>query len=200
MSSPENPFLDVPQQIVDLSSNLVDFVERAVGIRPDFSPETLSIVDHYAKIARAEVEKRPELHDLPGRALGAYFGEVVRRSEGAFWSVTSANFHDWSLCGVSAFVAINPMGVGFDALLGSMNHGGPSSQFKLGPEDREGVSARLAALPEVPEDEYYTLCTRFEVTQIIMEAVRGLASQRGYEDMVYTEADYADGLRPLGYF
>jgi hypothetical protein len=33
-----------------------------------------------------------------------------------------------------------------------------------------------------------------------MDAVRGLASRRGYEDMVYTEDDYASGLRPLGDF
>lgn len=198
MTSPQSPFFGVPTQIVDLSSSLVDFVERATGIRPDFTPETLSIVDHYALIVRKEIETRPELHDLAGQALGAYFGEVVRRSEGAFWQVPSPNMNDWRICGISAFLAVNPIGVGYDALVGSTDHSGPSSQLKLATEDRQAVDARLDNLPPVEESEFYSLCTRLEAIQIAMEAVRALASSRGYEDMVYTEEDYSMDMRPLG--
>lgn len=198
MTSAESPFFGVPQQIVELAGSLTDFVEKAVGIRPDFSPDTLSIVDHYAAEARKELENRPELADLTGQALGAYFGEVVRRSEGALWQVPSPNFHDWKLCGVSAYVSINPIGVGYDALRGGTDHQGPASALKLAPEDREAVQNRLANLPEVPDEEYYTLCTRLEVLQIVMDAVRGEQSRRGYDEMTFTEDDYEGDLRPLG--
>jgi len=197
MSNPESPFAGVPSQIQELSSNLADFVERAVGIRPDFSPDTLSLVDHYATLARVQLKERPELEDLTAQALGAYFGEVVRRSSGAFWQVPTANFHDWRLCGVASFITINPIGVGYDALKESEEHKGPSSQFKLAPEDREAVQARLDNLPEVRDTDYFTLCTRLEVMEIVMDAIRGEASRRGYEDMQYTEDDYAADLRPL---
>ncbi len=198
MTSVSSPFHDVPSQIVDLSSSLVDFVERVIGIRPDFSPDTLSIVDHYAMTARKEVALRPELTDLTAQALGAYFGEVARRSEGGFWMVNTPNFHDWSWCGVSAFVSINPIGVGYDALFGGTEHSGPSSQTKLSSEDRALVTSRLERLPAYDEGEYFTLCTRLELLQIVMEEVRLQAGRRGYEDMVYSEADYSGELRPLG--
>ncbi len=198
MTSQESPFFGVPQQIVDLASSLTDFVEKAVGIRPDFSPDTLSLVDHYAQEARKEVENRPELADLAGQALGAYFGEVVRRSEGAFWHIPSPNFHDWKLNGVSAFVSINPIGVGYDCLFGRTEHHGPASALRLAPEDQKAVQERLDNLPEVPPEEFYTLCTRLEVMQIVMEAVRAEQSRRGYDEMVFSEDDYGAGLRPLG--
>lgn len=197
MTVSENPFEGVPTQILDLAGSLTDFVERAVGIRPDFTPETLSIVDHYASLARAQMATRPEVSDLTAQGLGAYFGEVVRRSEGAFWQLPTANFHDWSLCGVSAFVAINPIGVGYDTLFASPEHNGPSSQVKLAPEDKTMVGERLGRLPEVRDNDYFTLCTRFEVFQIVMEAVRAAAETRGYVDMAYTAEDYGGALRSL---
>lgn len=198
MTSQESPFFGVPQQIIDLSGSLADFVEKALGIRPDFSPDTLSIVDHYALLARKEMENRPELTDLTGQALGAYFGEVLRRSEGAFWQIPSPNFHDWQLCGLTAFVTVNPIGVGYDALSGNTDHHGPNSSLKIAPEDKETVQNRLDRLPAVPDDEYYTLCTRLEVLQIVMEAVRAEQSRRGYDDMVFSAEDYTGELRSLG--
>src|SRR5690606_523444 len=165
---------------------------------PDFSPETLSIVDHYAAEARKLLKTRPELSDLTSQALGAYFGEVVRRSEGGLWLVPSPNFHDWRLCGSFAFVSINAIGVGYDALYGSTDHHGPSSAFKVAPEDQQTVNDRLDRLPPVPEAEYFTLCTRFEAMQVVMETVRGEQARRGYDEITFSADDYSGELRPLG--
>jgi hypothetical protein len=198
MTSPESPFFGVPAQIVDLSSNLADFVDKALGIRPDFSPETLSLVDHYATEARKHLTTRPELSDLTSQALGAYFGEVVRRSEGGLWIIPSPNFHDWRLCGSTAFVSINAIGVGYDALYGSTDHHGPSSAFKVAPEAQSAVTDRLERLPAVPDTEYFTLCTRLEVMQVVMEAVRAEQARRGYDEITFSAEDYGGELRPLG--
>lgn len=200
MTSRESPFHGVPSQIVDLAGNLVDFVERSVGIRPDFTPETLSLVDHYANETRLVLKTRPELLDLTAQALGAYFGEVLRRSKGAFWQVPTANFHDWALCGTGAFVMINPIGIGYEAIAQSTDHKGPSSQLKLAAEDRAHIQARLESLPEVPDTEFYLLTTRFEALDIVIEGLVTAAQARGYVDMVYTEDDYRTDLRPLGDF
>jgi hypothetical protein len=193
MVSPQSPFFNVPQNIIDLSGSLVDFVERAVGIRPDFSMETLSIVDHYAVQARGEVAGRPEVLDLTAQALGAYFGEVVRRNLGAFWVLPSPNYHDWALCGETAYISINPIGAGYDALLGSTDHKGPSSQLKLAGQDRDLLVSRLENLPALGQDEYFTLCTRLEVLEIAMDCIRGQASARGYEEITYSAEDYGSG-------
>lgn len=194
------PLALAPPQIVELCQSLTDFVERAIGIRPDYTPETLPLVDHYIRLAQSAIEERPEALDLTAQAIGAYFGEVVRRSLVGFWRVPSPNFHDWQLCGQAAFVAFNPIGIGYDALTSGQNHAGPNSQVKLSPDDIRGVNDRLALLPPVPEDEYFSLSTRHEALEIIYEAVRSHAIQRGYDETTFDEDDYSTELRPLDAF
>lgn len=191
------PFEGVPLAVADLCQATGDFVERSVGIRPDYTPDTLSLVDHYATVARQELRRRPEVLDVTAQAIGAYFGEVVRRSLVGFWRLPSANQHDWQICGQAAFVAINPLGVGYDAVRLGTDHGGPSSQLKVAPEDRQAVEQRLATVPPVAEEDFYTLCTRHEVLEIVMEAVRSEAERRGYDEILYDEDDYAMELAPL---
>ncbi len=191
------PFAGVPRTIAELAQSLTDFVERTVGIRPDYTPETLPLVDHYAREVRARIGERPELLALTAQAMGAYFGEVVRRNLVGFWFVPSGNLHDYQMCGEAAFVSINPIGVAFDAVVGSSEHDGPASRLRLAPEDRAAVEDRLAQLPEVREEEYYLLSTRYEVLEIAMEAARAEASRRGYEDITYSADDYFVEPRPL---
>lgn len=191
------PFEGVPASIVDLCQSASDFVERSVGIRPDFTPETLSLVDHYAQIAREELQNRPEVLDVTAQAIGAYFGEVVRRELAGFWRIPSANQNDWQICGRAAFVAINPLGVGYDAIRQGTDHSGPSSQLKVAPEDRQAVEQRLANLPPVAETDFYTFCTRLEVLEVVMEVARAEAQKRGYDEILYDEDDYNLDLPPL---
>lgn len=184
-----HPFDGVPEQIVDLCQSLTDFVDRAIGIRPDYTSDTLPIVDHYLAIARGQVEAKPAILDLTAQAIGAYFGEVVRRHFTGMWSVPSPNFHDWQLYGQAAYFAINPIGVGYD-LLTRGNHDGPSPELKMAKEDRELVAARLESLPPEREESYYSLGTRFEALEIAIECIRAQAEARGYSEMVYDLEDY----------
>lgn len=196
----ESPFEfeGVPEPVVELALGCVQYVQRSVGFALDFEPETLPIVDHYAREARKELAGRPELVHLIAPALGAYFGEVIRRHLHGFWLVPSANYHDWQLCGRAAFLAVNPIGVGYDALIGGEDHEGPRSALRLAPEDRDRVRERFDLLPPVSEEDYFTLCTRLEVVEIAMEAVRGELVRRGYDEVEFTEEDYSAELRPLG--
>lgn len=188
----------MPPPLLELSQSLTDFVERAIGFRPDYTPETLPLVDHYVNQVRESLQNRPELIDLTAQAVGAYFGEVVRRHLFAFWRVPSPNFHDWQICGKSAFVSLNPIGIGYDSVSGNQSHSGPNSQLKLAPEDQQAVADRLALLPPVSEEEFFSLSTRLETLEIVFEAVRSQAAQRGYDETFYEEEDYGVEPRPLG--
>lgn len=200
-STPDQALFDfegVPEPVIELALACVQYVQRALGLELDFEPETLSIVDHYTSQVRGELPTRPELLDLIGPAVGAYFGEVVRRHLGAFWRVPSGNFHDWQVCGRTAFLSINPIGVGYDAIAGSDDHKGPRSQLRAALEDRERVRERFERLPPMEADEYFTLCTRLEAIEIAMDALRGELIRRGYDEIEFDAEDYDAELRPLG--
>lgn len=180
-----------PEPILEASTACLNYVLRATGVTLDFSPETLSVLDHYIELARADMENRPELVPLITRAVGAYFGEVVRIVVPSFWRLPSANVVDWQLCSSSVFFAFNPIGAAYDALYRSVEHDGPRSLFRVAPEDKDLLSARLAAMPKVPEDEYYLLTTRLEVIEAVVEALRARQEEKGYGETEFTEEDYS---------
>ncbi len=187
-----------PPEIAELSAACCEYVQRAMGLMPDFSPETLPLVDHYLDLVRASVEERPELLPLVARAVGAYFGEVVRRQLPAFWSIPSADSHEWRLCARPVFLSLNPIGVAYDAVHASSEHDGPSSQLKLAPEERDVVDRRIAELPPVREDEYFLLSTRLEVIEIAADALRGQMLEGGSADVAFDASDYAEEPQRLG--
>lgn len=186
-----------PEPIADLVAACLDYVRRSLGTELDFTPETLPLLDHYLSEVREELEAKPELAELAAHAAGAYFGEVLRRQMQGFWRMPSASLHDFQLCSTVAFVSLNPFGVAYDALYGGTEHGGPRSNLRLAPEDHGYIHARLATVPEVPEDQFYLLTTRMEVIEITVEALRAKLEQEGYSDMEYTPEDYEAELRYL---
>jgi hypothetical protein len=96
-----------------------------------------------------------------------------------------------------AFVSINPFGVAYDALFRGTDHDGPRSNLKLAPEDHGYIAARLATVPEVPEDQFFLLTTRIEAIEITVEALRARLEEEGYSEMEYTPEDYEAEQRYL---
>ncbi|MFZ5895857.1 MAG: hypothetical protein ACOY0T_32675 [Myxococcota bacterium] len=179
-----------PAAVEELTLTCLEYVKRALGVALDFSPETLPLLDHYATIARAEIEANPALAAIIAPAVGAYFGEVVRARLDGFWRVPSQNFHDWSVCSRVTYLAVNPIGVAYDAIYGNTEHDGPRSALRIAPEDREYLDRRLATLPPVPEDEFYLFSTRFEVLEVATEALAAKMEEEGYGGTEYSPDDY----------
>ena len=186
---------DPPEEIRELSENCVEYVKRTIGFELDYTLETLPAVDEYARQVREQIEERPELMPLLSRAVGAYFGEVLRRNLGGFWRIPSPNVNDWQLCMHTAFLWFNPVGVACDALAGDDEHGGPSSPIRVAPEDRDLVKNRL---PDMEPEEYYLLSTRAEVVELVLETLHASMEARGYAEETFEASDYEAELRPLG--
>lgn len=180
-----------PAAIEELTLTCLEYVKRALGVALDFTPETLPLLDHYASIARSEIAANPALASIIAPAVGAYFGEVVRGRFGGFWRVPNQNVHDWSVCSQRTFLAVNPIGVAYDAIYASNEHDGPRSILRVAPEDREYLDRRLATVPPVAEDEFYSFSTRFEVLEVANEALAAKMEEEGYGGTEYTEDDYA---------
>jgi hypothetical protein len=179
---------DPPPVVAELAAACVRFVATRYGIHLDFMPETLSVLDQWVRDARDELKERPELAELVQSSAGAYLGEVVRRAFGANWVLEKEN-SGWRLCMSTVFCAFNPVGLVREALLLGEAEGW-HAHFELDPGEKELIEARLAALPEVSEDEYYAPSTRFDVVNIVVDALREKMRGTGLGDVRFTAEDY----------
>ena len=184
-----------PEPVFELASACLDYVRRSLGFDLDFSPETLPVLDHYVATVRELKSERPELVRLVGPATGAYFGEVVRVVIPGFWRVPTLNQHDWQLCCRLAFLWFNPLGVAYDAIHGTSEHDGPRSILRALPEDRVLLENRLAAMPPLPEEQYFSFSTRLEVLEAAHETLRARMEEQGYGTAELGEEDYLAELR-----
>lgn len=106
-----------PKAVADLAEACVRYVERAVGVKLDFEPETLPLLDHYIEQARALVKEKPEMLSIVVQTGGAYLGEVVRRRHAAWWRADGADPTEWQVELEAVFLAFSPMRLVLAALL-----------------------------------------------------------------------------------
>lgn len=180
---------DPPPRVAELAAACVRFVAARYGARLDFSPDTLSLVDQWVRDARAEVRQRPETAEVVEQSAGAYLGEVVRRTFGARW-FCEGDPSAWRLYMSRVYCAFNPVGMVREALLLEAAEGW-SAHFELDPAERDDIERRLAAMPEVDEEDYYAPSTRFDVVSIVFEALRFEARERGTSEVRFSPEDYA---------
>ena len=186
------PTVDVeaPEQIATLYNLCIDYVNRALGMTLDFTDDTLPILDHYVSIARDTIRDRPEVAQLVYSAIGAYFGELVRRRLNGYWLLPNPDVHSWRICARFVFLSLNPIGVACEALAQGDGHDGPSGELHLAREDRPLVAERLSVAPPVPESQYYLLSTRLEAIDIAAETLRLAMQQGGHEAIEFEIDDY----------
>jgi hypothetical protein len=177
-----------------LAETCREYVRRAVGTDLDDTPETLPILDHYIAVSRDSVGERPQLLALVARAVGAYFGELVRQQMDGFWYLGSPDPEGWYVCARSVFLAINPVGAAYDALTRSSQHAGPSAQLRVRRASGSLVEQRLNALPPVAEPDYYLLSTRLEALEVAAAALAANSIAGGAERVEFGRDDYAAEL------
>lgn len=179
-----------PERVHDLAEACVRFVERSVGVKLDYQPETLSILDHYLAGARATAAEKQPAGVLVAHAAGAYFGEVVRRRYPSWWRLDGDDPSEWRLELEPVYLSFSPVQLVADALF-FREDSEANERLELEDDDRRAVAARLAELPGVDEDEFYAPSTRLEVIDIAVDAIRARRLGEGGEgDAVLGPGDY----------
>lgn len=180
-----------PEAVAELADSCVRFVERNLGVRLDYTPETLPLLDHYLGEARREVADKPELLALVVNAAGAYFGEVVRRRIPSWWHMPSSEPSSWQIQAEPIFLWFEPVAVAYDALIrGEGEEEGTLAKLEVDEEDREALEYRLAELPGVSDEEFYALSTRLEVIDIAADVIKARMLETGLGEVVFTAEDY----------
>jgi hypothetical protein len=181
---------DEERKVAELAAACVRFVSTRYAVMPDFTPDTLSLIDQWLRDASPEVKERPESEPLVVGAAGAYFGEVVRTHFGGAWRIPDLEDPSvWRICLSEVYCAFNPLAMAREALWLEPSEGW-HAHLELDPAEREAIEARLAALPKVPDEEYYAPTTRFDVLSMVVDALREGMRARGMADVRFTPEDY----------
>jgi hypothetical protein len=191
-----------PTEVADLAEACVRFVERATGVRLDYAPETLPLLDHWIATARAAAtEKTGEAAsvdatlEVVAQTAGAYLGEVIRHRHPCWWR-TEAGAAAYRLEFAHAWLVVRPVELVEAAL--ALGGGGPEPElgaFAIDDDDREAVQRRLDELPETPVDELVAPSTRLEVLDIVLDAIRARQVAAGLPRLELEPADYDDAAR-----
>jgi hypothetical protein len=88
-------------------------------------------------------------------------------------------------------LAINPLAVAYDVIVRSPDHSGPASELQLDRLDHDFIVQRLARLPQLSEEEYFTFSARHEAIDIAMAALRERRHETGAAPLSFTAADYS---------
>lgn len=189
-----------PDAIADLAGACVRFVERSVGVRLDYTPETLPLLDHYLAEARtafsgkSDASKVLEPRALVAEAAAAYFGEVVRRRHACWWRLDvpdAGRLPVHRLEFSRLHLVIHPVMLVEEALdLDAESELSRSDLrgFELSEADVKIVEQRLAELPAVDITEFVSLATRLEVLDILSDtivATRGAEAALEARDYVH---------------
>ncbi|MGA2447204.1 MAG: DUF6278 family protein [Polyangiaceae bacterium] len=177
-----------PANIAELAEGCVRFVTARFGVALDYTSDTLSLLDQWVRDARRDPQAKPEATRIVEAAGGAYLGEVMRRSFGGHWRAIGAE-SGWLLLLSNAFCSFNPIAMVREAIALAPAEGW-HAHMDLDPSDRDAVEARLAALPEVDDDEYYAPSTRFDVVEMVVDTLRAMQRSRGHGDVRFEAEDY----------
>jgi hypothetical protein len=187
-AQPPPPQPPPPEKVAELCAACIRFVASKYKVPLDGTPDTLSLVDQYVREAREAVRERPESIDVVAPAVGAYLGEVMRQQFGGEW-FAEGDYAAWRLYFTNVFMAFNPIGMAREAIT-MAEEPGWNAHLVLDPGERELIEERLAAMPEVDEDEYYLPTTRFDVVTVVVETLRAHAELRSTGDVTFTKEDY----------
>jgi hypothetical protein len=167
-----------PDQVSEYVRAAVDFVQRAVGMVLDGSDESLAVLDHY--VAQVPRDK-PEIVVLVAPAVGAYFGEVVRRRFGGEWRLDGEP-SGWRLCLEGGAISFAPVGMAATAVCRA-DVEGYDGEVAFAQPYREDIEAALELTAPVTEEYFYSLTGRFEALQHMLDLLAGLRARgRAPED------------------
>jgi hypothetical protein len=186
-----------PGKVMELAASCVRFVVAKFKVEPDFTRDTMPMVDHYIDQARDDVKERPEAMAVIAHAAGAYIGEVARRTHACWWRIDHADPGAWRLEFRNVYLSFYPVQVAYAALTREEDSSSFAG-FEMPDDDRDGLLARLAELPQVSEGEYFAPSTRLEVLDIAVDALLAKRANDPSFTRAYGPDDYAGDASAKG--
>ncbi len=207
-TSASSPSPSPAQALVDqLASAFVEQIDRALGVEIEPLAQSdghvaLAYVDHYLGLLHDE--DREPIVSLVAANAGAWFGELIRREIGATWIGDGKDPRRLRLLLEPDFVHFSPVDLAYAAILVGEPDETLDAAFhlrktaRLGesePEsDHDWVMQRLAELPPIAEDQFYSLTGRYETLRLILELLATRHASLGRVPTRYHLNDYVEVL------
>lgn len=182
-----NETKDTPQLVASLVTRCVVHVQNKLGIELDFKSETLSLLDYFIRDVLEDEgggftppigdPRRAHVIHLLAPTIGAYFGETLCRLFPCRWRLKSQEPKEWMIEFKHVPLRLSPVGVAAEAIA-EENLETWVSAIATSPEHTEALVERLEVAPPVPEDEFFSIATRFEVLQIAQEYLHARKQSR----------------------
>jgi hypothetical protein len=203
--------------VEQLAAAFAEQLRRALDVEldPELGTTALAFVDHYLSLLREdpEGETREPIVTLVAANAGAWFGELIRREIGGTWIGDGSDPRRLRLLLEPAFVHFSPIDMAYEAILSEAVEPGdpripegaildsafhlrkqPAPEHPDEPSDHEWIGDRLAEVPPVAEDQFFSLTGRFETLVMILELLASRELERGHEPTRYHLNDYVAEL------
>lgn len=162
---------DVPAQVTEFAEQVVAYVKRSLGVTLAYDSETLPVLDHYVRQVPAE---QPAARTLVIATAGAYYGEVVRRRMGGSWVVVGEP-ETWRLV-LPGGLSFAPAGF-VACAIEQTEADGYDTGMDAPPKMRDVFEATLDGMSPVSEQDYYSLCGRFDTLEHVQDVLLARARQ-----------------------
>ena len=165
-----------PAAVQEYAAQTVRYVQAAIGVELGYDSDTLPVLDHYL---RGVPDEKPATLALVVSTAGAYFGEVVRRQLGGRWEVQDLEPVEWRVI-LPSGISLVPAGMVAAVIARDDGLDDVDTGLHVPSHLEAFVEATLDRMSQVTEEEYYSLCGRFDTLEHLQAVVAGiLAAQRG---------------------
>ena len=161
-----------PAPVAEFAGQTVTYVQSSLGVELEYDSDTLPVLDHYLRQVPAS---RPEMRDLVASTAGAYFGEVIRRRLGGRWDLGAGDPAGWRIV-LPTGLSFSPAGL-VAAAIDQDDPGDLDASFDAPPRLRPHLEEVLARMGEVTEEEFYSLCGRYDTLEHLQESLLAIAAE-----------------------
>lgn len=158
----------------EYAAQTVRYVQAVLGVELGYDSDTLPVLDHYL---RNVPDEQSATVALVVSTAGAYFGEVVRRQLGGTWDVADRDPIEW-LVVLPSGLSVSPAGMVAAVIARSDDLEDIETGLQVPTHLEPAVEATLERMSQVTEDEYYSLCGRFDTLAHLQEVLAGIAANQ----------------------
>ncbi len=161
-----DPSFETHPVIIEHASVAIDAVYNSLSLELDLTSDTISILDYYISTV-GQVDG--SIVYLLSSAMGAYFGELMRRTLGGVWVIPSAEEPmDWELRFTSCPMSIFPVAISAEVLAKETSEEIDAS-FCVAPSRLHLLEEMLERSVAVTEREYYSFAGRIDAIELSVD-------------------------------